>query len=70
MFKTFLEFTERFGNMLSRTLLTILYFGLLGPFALLYRFVADPLHLRRRRGGNWSAWQSNNDTLSAARKQD
>jgi hypothetical protein len=70
MFKAFLEFSERFGNMLSRTLLTLLYFGLLGPFALLYRIVADPLHIRRRQNGNWSTWQSGNDTLAAARKQD
>jgi hypothetical protein len=51
-------------------LLFVLYFGLLGPFALLYRLVADPLHLRRRPQGNWSAWESANDTLQAARRQD
>jgi hypothetical protein len=65
-----LRFSERFGQMLSRTLLTLLYFGLLGPFALLYRLVADPLHLRRRRNGNWTPWQSANDTLERARRQD
>lgn len=70
MFNALIEFTERFGNMLSRTLLTILYFGLLGPFALVYRVVADPLHLRRQRRGNWTAWSSHNDTLDAARRQD
>jgi hypothetical protein len=65
-----LAFSERFGNMLSRTLLTVLYYGVLGPFALLYRLAADPLHLRRRRDGNWTGWVTANDTLSAARKQD
>lgn len=64
------QFTERFGNMLSRILLTVLYYGLLGPFAVFYRLVADPLHLRKQRDGNWTAWVSHNDTLSAARKQD
>jgi hypothetical protein len=68
--KPFLAFTERFGNMLSRILLTILYFVLLGPFALLYRLLADPLHLRPRRAGNWTPWRSHNDTLDAARRQD
>jgi len=68
--KALVEFTERFGNMLSRTLLTVLYFGLLGPFALFYRAVADPLRLRRRPAGNWTAWTPRKDTLSAARKQD
>ena len=70
MLKAFLHLSERFGNMLSRTLLTVLYFGVLGPFALLYRLVADPLHLRRRKQGNWTAWTSRNDTLATARKQD
>ena len=68
--KALIEFSERFGSMLSRVLLTVLYFGLLGPFALVYRLVADPLHLRRRPQGNWSTWQSSNDTLPAARRQD
>lgn len=64
------EFMERFGHMLSRTLLTILYFGLLGPFAVFYRLVADPLHARRRRRGNWAGWVARNEVLRAARRQD
>jgi hypothetical protein len=70
MFKAFLKLSERFGNMLSRTLLTVLYLVLLGPFALLYRLAADPLHLRRRRKGNWTPWTTRNDSLSTARRQD
>ena len=65
-----IQFTERFGSMLSRVLLFVLYYALLGPFALVYRLVADPLHLRRRPHGNWSTWTSTNDTLRAARRQD
>ena len=68
--KALIEFTERFGNMLSRALLTALYYLVLGPFALLYRLVADPLHLRRQPGGNWTRWSQANDTLRAARRQD
>ena len=68
--RALVEFSERFGSMLSRIFLTLLYFLVLGPFALLYRLGADPLHLRRRRGGNWTPWTSRNDTLAAARKQD
>ena len=70
MKQAILEFTERFGSMLSRVLLTVLYFVVLGPFALVYRLVADPLHLRRRPQGNWTAWTSKNDTLPLARRQD
>ncbi len=68
--KAFIQFTERFGNMLSRTLLSLLYFLVLGPFAIVYRLVADPLHLRRRSHGNWTTWERTNDNLRAARKQD
>jgi len=68
--KAFLQLSERFGNMLSRLLLLVLYFGLLGPFAIFYRLVADPLHLRKRRGGNWTPWVSHNDTLATGRRQD
>ena len=70
MLAAILRFSERFGQMLSRALLTALYFLLLGPFALLYRLVADPLHLRRRKAGNWTAWTGSNDTLARARRQD
>lgn len=68
--KAFLQFSERFGNMLSRTLLTVLYFLVLGPFAIVYQLFADPLHLRPRKNGNWTTWESKNETLAAARKQD
>ncbi|MBM3992356.1 MAG: hypothetical protein FJ298_15315 [Planctomycetes bacterium] len=63
-----LHFSERFGSMLSRVLLTVLYFGLLGPFALAYRVFADPLRLRRR-GSNWVEWRRENETLGKARRQ-
>ncbi len=63
-------FSERFGSMLSRIFLTLLYFLVLGPFALLYQLAADPLRIRRRNDGNWAAWQARNETLAAARRQD
>ena len=63
-------FSERFGSMLSRIFLTLLYFLVLGPFALLYRLAADPLRIRRRDDGNWAAWDAHNETLRAARRQD
>lgn len=65
-----LHYSERFGSMVSRIFLTLLYYLVLGPFALLYQLFADPLHVRRRPQGNWTTWESKNDTLAAARKQD
>ena len=64
-----IQFTERFGSMLSRVFLTVLYYALLGPPALVYQLVADPLRLRRPKSGNWAEWEENNSTLSAARRQ-
>jgi hypothetical protein len=68
--RALIAFSERFGSMLSRVLLSILYFGLLGPFAIFYRLVRDPLHLGRRPQGNWTNWTGANDDLDAARRQD
>ncbi len=68
--KALIQFSERFGNMLSRALLTLLYYGVLGPFAIFYQMSADPLHLRRQPSGNWTAWGRGTDTLAAARRQD
>lgn len=68
--KALIEFTERFGTMLSRIFLTLIYYLVLGPFALLYRLAADPLHIARRKDGNWSGWVEDNENLSAARRQD
>jgi hypothetical protein len=65
-----LHFTERFGNMLSRVFLTLLYFLVLGPFAIVYRLFADPLRVRRPRDGNWTRWASANEDLRQARRQD
>ena len=68
--RALLVFSERFGSMLSRIFLTLLYFLVLGPFALVYRLFADPLHLKQRPQGNWSAWEAHNETVAAARRQD
>ena len=38
--------------------------------AIVYRLVADPLHVGRPKGTNWSRWIADNETLIAARKQD
>jgi hypothetical protein len=68
--KALTQFTEHFGQMLSRVFLTLLYYLVLGPFALLYQLAADPLRLRRPADGNWWEWTSDNETVPAARRQD
>lgn len=69
MFKAFLHFSERFGTMMSRLFLTLLYYVFLGPFALVYQRVADPLRLKRPARSNWRSWQAENETVNAARRQ-
>ena len=68
--RALVAFSERFGSMLSRIFLTLLYFLVLGPFALLYQLAADPLRIRRRNDGNWWSWVADNETVQAARRQD
>ena len=70
LMKAFLQFSERFGNLLSRILLTALYFLVLGPFALLYQLFADPLRLRKKSQGQWLDWERPQASLQTARKQD
>jgi len=38
--------------------------------ALIYQRFADPLHLRRRPTGNWTAWEDHGTGLKSARRQD
>ena len=68
-----LQFSERFGHMLSRIFLTVLYYIVLGPFAIFYQLVADPLQKKRpslSKGSNWSTWEPHNESIHAARRQD
>ena len=69
--ESLLQFSERFGHMMSRIFLTLLYFLVLGPFAIFYRVFADPLRRKRpTEDGNWSTWVPHNETLRSARRQD
>lgn len=50
-------FVERFGEAVASVILTLVYFLVLGPFALVQRFLGDPLGQRRAAGASaWSDW--------------
>ena len=66
----FTRFAERFGHMLSRLLLTVLYATLVLPGGLLMSLFQDPLRVKRYRGTKWTDWKRSNDTLDRARRQD
>jgi len=58
------------GQFQSRVLLTVFYFTIFVPFALLMRLFGDPLHLRRgTRNTNWCEWAAREPGIDAARRQ-
>jgi hypothetical protein len=63
------RFTERFGHMMSRIVLTVLYVALVAPAGLVIAAAGDPLRIRRWRGTSWNDWRERNDTLELARRQ-
>jgi hypothetical protein len=66
----FFRFTERFGHMMSRVLLTVLYVTLVAPAGILLSLFSDKLGIRRFRGTSWNDWKRTNETPSQARRQD
>ncbi len=58
------------GDFQSRFLLTLFYFTLLVPFALLARVFGDPLRLGRPAGGTgWVEGISSDPRIESARRQ-
>jgi hypothetical protein len=58
------------GQFQSRVLLTVFYFTIFVPFALVMRLFSDPLLLRRgTRSTNWCEWPAREAGLDAARRQ-
>jgi len=70
MFKPVMHFLERFGNVVGRLLMTVVYVVVVMPVALCYRLFADPLLIRREPGSTYRAWSSINETVDDARRQD
>ena len=58
---------RKMGDFQARVLLTVFYFVILAPFALVIRFKADPLGLKR--GGGWLPVTRTGDPLERARRQ-
>lgn len=64
------RFTERFGHLMSRIVLTALYVVLVGPAGLVLSLFGDPLRIRRWRGTSWAEWTRPSGSLDHARRQD
>ncbi len=68
--RQFAVFTERFGHLMSRIVLTVLYVVLVAPAGLVVALLGDPLRIKRWRGSSWAPWTQDNDSLARARRQD
>lgn len=61
---------KRIGHFQSRFLLSLMYFILVGPFALAFTLFADPLRLQRTRGaGHWLRREPSAQDMEEARRQ-
>lgn len=64
-----LRFFERFGHMMSRVILSLLYLVLVAPAGIVYVLFLDPLRIRRRPASNWVPYKTSNTSIEAARRQ-
>jgi len=70
MFQPVLAFLERFGNVVGRLLLSVVYWVAVAPVAVFYRVFADVLQTKHAPASTYRPWESINDTLQDARRQD
>jgi hypothetical protein len=64
-----MRFLERFGHMMSRVILSVLYIVLVAPPGIVYALLLDPLRMKRRPASNWVPFKTSNTSVEAARRQ-
>lgn len=61
---------QKIGDFQARVILTLLYFVILGPMAILFKVFRDPLGLRPPAGPSiWVAKPAHEDSLEMAKRQ-
>jgi hypothetical protein len=70
MFQPVLQFLERFGDVVGRTLMTLIYFVAVMPVAIFYRLFTDVLMTRAAPPSTFCDWSQVNETIEDARRQD
>lgn len=70
MFQPVFAFLERFGNVVGRLVLSLVYFVAVAPVALIYKLFGDALMIKTKPSSSYRDWESVNDTLEDARRQD
>ena len=68
-FRPVLHFLERFGNVVGRTLMTVIYFVAVAPVAVIYKLFTDTMVLKPP-ASTFREWSGVNETLDDARRQD
>ena len=53
LWKRWQSIARRIGDFQARIILTSLYFTVIAPFALIIKFAADPLSLKKRDNATW-----------------
>lgn len=64
-----LAIAKRLGHVQAWLILTLFYFVILAPVALIYRLAADPLHVRRASGSIWQKRPAISNHLAWAKSQ-
>jgi hypothetical protein len=63
-------FGHKVGNFQARLILTIFYFIIISPFALVVKYGARPLRLKMLNASNWLSNQGHGeDIMTGARRQ-
>ena len=57
------------GVVQTRLLLIVFYFLFVMPLGLIMRTTGDPLHLKPRKGSNWTPHRQDDASLDSARRQ-
>jgi len=61
---------QKIGDFQARVILTLLYFVILGPIALLFKLFRDPLGLKPPAGSSvWVSKPAHEDSLEASKRQ-
>ena len=60
---------RKIGDFNARVILTIFYFILLLPFALLVKFLTDPLHIKEKSPKRWRTMEDRGDIAPLERAE-
>ena len=69
LWRGLLAVAKRIGQFQAWLILTVFYFVIVAPVALIFQLVADPLHLREHAASIWSTRVPPEDPLAWAKEQ-